>query len=304
MSSSFERMVRAVFRQHISLSFADIGMLSKDQRQRENLTVVTLVLLILEVIIACLCMVQLLRFMQYRVFLKKVVHALIIVEMLACIFQAVDIVDIVYERFLHEATFVICSLLYLSVFLFWVDFLENLKNGSSITILRSKKLLLYMGAYACVYLGLWLAIQRAFFTDEEWRLTIISRWWHLIFYASLSIGMVRVSYSIRAMLQESQFPILTHRCFAIVKKASKTLYVVSSCFMLRSFATILFIVCQNVPLQPPMHWDSWIGFLILYLFDRILPVLVFIVLMRHVPNAQTCNMGIDSPFSLRGVNFL
>jgi len=287
-------------RAHIRLSFEDIGIISHPNEKQQYPLPLVIGILMVEATIVVVCLVQLCRFMKYRVFLKKVVHILIVLEMLACMFQAVDIPS-VYKRFLHEVTFISCSLLYFSVFLLWVDFYENLKRGLRIRFLQSNSLLLFMCGYACIYLGVWTLIQHGAFSafDEEW-LTSYSIWLHLSFYASVSAGMIQVSYSIITLLRRSHYPILTNRCIGLAKRTSRTLCIVCCCFVFRFFSTLIFVLCQSLPnTKSLLPWDTWLGFLMLYLFDRILPVLAFVILMRRVPSY----IGNDNQCSLRGINF-
>jgi len=294
---------------HMRLSFEALGITVNHRKdEREYPEALCMGLLAVEMVLVVVCLVQICRFWKHRVFLKKVVHMLIILHMIACIFQAVDIAG-VYKRFLHEVTFIFCSLLYLSVLLLWVDFYENLERGFRIQFLQSNTLLWFMCGYAWFYLGMWFAIHYYAFDgkDEESLLSSYTAWWHLSFYAVILVGMLQVSYCIVAMLGKSHFPILTNRCVTFARRTSRTLGVVCFCFFLRFFSTLLFVLCQFLPVvMPQFEWDTWLGFLILYLFDRILPVLVFVILMRRVPSVHPqCNNnndGSDSQYSLRGIN--
>jgi len=140
------------------LSFEDLGLYRKHHNQtrleeRTDLGV-TLGLLSIECIILFICLFQLLRFILNcpgRLYLKKVVHALIALEMLVCMLQAVNIPSF-YEEFLHEATFIFCSLIYFNVLLFWYDFYCKLSKGEGITFFTETPLsCLYCFVYNTTY---------------------------------------------------------------------------------------------------------------------------------------------------------
>jgi len=286
----------------------DLGIHLHHQPFNKDNSMITLGLLLLEILIVIICCIQLCRFLKHRLFLKKLVHTLIIIQMTTCIIQAIDLPS-VYSRFLHEVSFVLCSLLFFSVLLLWVDFYENMKRGFRIRVLQSHTLLWYMWIYACSYLGLWLLIEYFAFggSNEGWVLTTYTTWWHLTFYTIATVSMIHISYSIVNMLGKSCFPALTSRCLSFVRKTSRTLFFVCVCFGLRFSSTLLFAIYPHLPaFIPVVPWDSEIAFLVLYLLDRILPVVLFMILMRRVPKmTSSCSYisASDVHYSLGGINY-
>jgi len=275
------------------LSFEDLGLYRKHHNQtrleeRTDLGV-TLGLLSIECIILFICLFQLLRFILNcpgRLYLKKVVHALIALEMLVCMLQAVNIPSF-YEEFLHEATFIFCSLIYFNVLLFWYDFYCKLSKGEGITFLRKRLFLVCIALYIILHIGAFITTQYVAFPQQPWRLPPYVVWYHLAFYTCIMLGIFYVAARISGSICGLFFNV-RKRFF---KKTAKLLSVVGCCFVIRFLGTLLFVFLHHNPTAVPPFWETQPGFVMIYMCDRIIPVVVFMILMRKLPSS---NIGTDS----------
>jgi len=275
------------------LSFEDLGLYNKHQNktsdeERVDLGI-TSTFLFIECTILLICLYQLLRFSKCagRLYLKKVVHVLIAIEMAVCMLQAVDI-PYVYEEFLHEATFIFCSLIYLIVLLFWFDFYYKLSRGEGILFLRKRSFLVSITLYILLHIGVFVATQCIVFPRQPWLLPPYVVWWHLAFYTSMMIGIFYVATRISGSI----YGLYSNVRIKFFKRTAKLLVVVGCCFIIRFLGTLLFVYLHHNPTAVPAAWDTQEGFVIIYMCDRIIPVVVFMILMRKMPTSS--NQGSES----------
>jgi len=272
------------------LYFEDLGIHLVQDRERDvNIkTYITLSLLSIECTILLICIYQLYRFFKHgRLHLKKLTHILIALQMIVCMLQAIKISD-VYEEFLGETTFAFCSLIYLVVLLFWFDFHQKLKQGSGILFLKQPAFAICIVLYVILYTSAF-AVAEFLLLDSQQALKLPSyvAWWHLAFFTGTMIACLCVTIAI-SNTTRGLYQTVRVRFF---KKTAKILSVICCCFILRFLGTLLFIFLHHKPESVPKGWDTPMGFVIIYLFDRIIPVVVFMVLMRKVPGAVPVKPG-------------
>jgi len=266
------------------ISFEDLGIYSSIQTSNKNVnTITTYSLISIECIILFLCIYQLFRFFKFgKLYLKKVIHVLIVFSMTVCIAQATKIPP-VFEELLHEASFVFCSLIYFAVMLFWVDFYQKLTQGKGLLFLQQRTFVICMAVYVLLYMGVFATAQFLLYGNQVSVLPSIAVWWHLAFYAIVMIGMLCVTVFIAGTIK-SMFLSVRIRFF---KKTAKILALICGCFILRFLGTLLFVLIHYKPSAIPSAWDTPEGFVLIYLFDRIIPVLVFIIVMRKIPSNKS-----------------
>jgi len=267
------------------LSFEDLGIYSSTQARNnpDTNTIISYSLISIESIILLICIYQLIRFFKNgKLYLKKVIHVLILFSMTVCIVQATNIPEI-FEELLREAYFVFCSLVYFAVLLFWVDFYQKLTQGRGLLFLQQRTFVLCMVVYVLLYIGGFATAQLVLFGTENSILPSIAVWWHLAFYTAVMVGMLGVTVLIGGTIK-SMFLNVRVRFF---RKTAKILAVVCGCYIVRFLGTLLFVLIHYKPSMMPAEWDSPEGFLIIYVFDRIVPVIVFIIVMRKIPSPSS-----------------
>jgi len=274
-----------MFRHFSVLYFEDLGIHIVQDREKDLdvKTYITLSLLSIECTILLICIYQLWRFFQHeaRLRLKKLIHSLIALQMIVCLLQAVHIPDI-YEEFLGETAFVFCSLIYFSVLLFWYDFHQKLKLGKGIEFIKQNPFVICIIVYILFYMGAFGTAQYLLnYYKKDFNLPAVAVWWHLALFTFLVVGIIYVTVLIFAT---------TRRLYVSVRirffrRTAQILVVVCCCFFVRFLGTLLFIFLHHKPEYVMKGWDTPTGFAIIYMFDRIIPVVVFMVLMRKVPSA-------------------
>lgn len=65
---------------------------------------------------------------------------------------------------------------------------------------------------------------------------------------------------------------------------SQLLILVCFCFVIRVGSALLFVCIHHATHAVPTQWHTQGGFFLIYLLDRILPVIVFMILMRNTPS--------------------
>jgi len=267
------------------LSFEDLGIYSSTQARNnpDTNTIISYSLLSVESIILLICIYQLLRFFKHgKLYLKKVIHILILFSMTVCIVQGTNI-PAIFEEMLREAYFVFCSLVYFAVLLFWVDFYQKLTQGRGLLFIQKRTFVVYMVVYVLLYMAGFIAAQLLVYGKETSILPSIAVWWHLVFYSALMLGMLSVTLLIGGTIK-SMFLNVRVRFF---RKTAKMLAVVCACYIIRFIGTLSFVLIHYKPSMLPTLWDSPEGFAIIYVFDRIVPVIVFLVVMRKIPSPSS-----------------
>jgi len=277
-----------------SISFEDLGIYSSVQKRHNHTNaIITYSLIAIECIILFVCIYQLFRFFKFgKLYLKKVIHVLIVFSMSVCLAQAAKIPP-VFEELLHEASFVFCSLIYFAIMLFWIDFYQKLTQGKGLMFLQKRTFVICMACYVLLYMGSFAAAQCFLYGTKASVLPSIAAWWHLAFYTILMIGMLSVTVFIAGTIK-SMFLNVRIRFF---KKTAKILALICGCFILRFLGTLIFVLIQFKPSSIPAKWDSPEGLIVIYLFDRIIPVLVFIIVMRKIPSEKTSTESISNFYS-------
>jgi len=253
----------------------------------------SMIVLLLEGILLCIALVQLLRFCYLpNIYLKKIIHVLIACQLIASISQVIDMskfLGIEYEPYIlfsvQESSFMFSGLAFLTVLLFWVDFNWKLRSaGPGISFLQSATFAILVFMFSICYIGAFIALQYYYVADvhEGWKLSFKIIWWHLGFYCFITPVQLYYTYRIYKTLGQYYFT-YSHS----FDKTKKILQAVNFCFVLRTCSIITFIVLYHYSENTEeVYLATWPAFICFYILDQILPASIFMFLLRKSPKPK------------------
>jgi len=262
----------------------------------DSVVPVSLVLMCAEAILLGVAIIQFIRFIALpNIFLKKIIYALIGLQLAASIVQLIDtskFLGINYKPFIlfsvQEAAFVFSGLAYFMVLLFWIDFNFKLRSaGRGIKFLQTNSFAVLIFLIAAFYI-IACFLFHYYYVDtieQGWRLSFQIIWWHLGLYCILTPLQLYYAYCIHTSLEMFYFT-YSHS----FDKTKKILLAVNFCFILRTTAIITFIAifyCTDHTAQH--HLTSWPAYIFFYLLDQILPSSIFMFLLRKSPKQHQVN---------------
>jgi len=278
------------------LYFEDFGIHFTPNDQDKNVNIktdITIALLSIQCIILFICIFQLLRFFNYaKLYLKKVMHFLVALQMIVGILQVINIPD-PWEELLDETTFVFSSLTYCAVLLFWFDFHHKLKQGKGIAFLQTRAFLICTASYVILYIGSFAFALLLLSKEEAMKLPSYIIWWHLAFYTCAMMAALTITIIIANTTMGLYFTVRIR----FFKKTAKILAVVCCCFIIRFLGALLFAFIHHKRSAVPHGWDTPLGFAIIYMFDRIIPVVIFMILMRKLPSVTHPNASLSNLYA-------
>jgi len=225
----------------------------------------------LESVILLISFIQLIRFSKFnRLYLKKSMHTLIICQMIVCIIlKTVEMSDGVREL-VEEGGFVFSLLMYLAMILFWCDFHMKLTRGFGMPFLQTPTFVGLIGGYVVVYMLTFGYLKQCTFPFY-----FSIGWWHATCYGVAMIAMFWTTLSILTTIRSLYFTVRTK----FFRKTAEILGLVCCCFVFRLLGSLFMI-----PGMRPSSFNSEIGLILIYLQEKIIPLCVFMILLRKVPS--------------------